>query len=108
MSKKQQGGARDSLVGKNSFSKKARIRDLDSHPTPYVTITSLADYWGISRKMIYKQIDAGTLDAVRFGPRLYRIKTSEARRFERSAKLSPGSPPYEAKSKSRRPAKSRG
>ena len=64
-----------------------RIRTLKDHPEPYVTISELASYWAVSRKQIYKQIDAGTLRAIKLGPRLLRISTSEALRFERIAKM---------------------
>jgi excisionase family DNA binding protein len=66
-----------------------RIMDLQSHPEPYVTTSDLADYWRVSRKQIYKQIEAGTLRAIRLGPRLMRISTAEAIRFEEMAKMSP-------------------
>ena len=65
------------------------IVDLRTHPHPYVTTSDLAGYWKVSRKQIYKQIDAGTLKAIRLGPRLLRISTAEAIRFEDSAKMSP-------------------
>jgi excisionase family DNA binding protein len=70
-------------------STRRRIVRLQTHPDPYVTTTDLADYWGITRKQIYKQIDAGTLTALRLGPHILRIKTAEAVRFERVAKMSP-------------------
>ena len=63
------------------------IRDLSNHPSSYVTTSELADYWLVSRKQIYKQIEAGTLKAIRLGPRLLRISTAEAREFERTAKM---------------------
>jgi excisionase family DNA binding protein len=63
--------------------------DLQKHPDPYVTTSDLAGYWRVSRKQIYKQIDAGTLRAIRLGPRLLRISTAEAIRFEDLAKLLP-------------------
>jgi excisionase family DNA binding protein len=65
------------------------IRDLSTHPVPYVSVGELASYWRISRKQIYKQIDAGTLEAIRLGPRLFRIRTSIARQFEESARMYP-------------------
>ena len=64
-----------------------RIRTLKEHPEPYVTTSELAAYWSVSRKQIYKQIEAGTLRAIKLGPRLLRISTSEALRFERTAKM---------------------
>ena len=66
------------------------IRDLSTHPLAYVSVGELASYWRISRKQIYKQIDAGTLPAIRLGPRLFRIRTCVAREFEENARLSPG------------------
>jgi excisionase family DNA binding protein len=70
-------------------SSRRRIVRLQTHPDPYVTTTDLADYWGVSRKQIYKQIDAGTLTALRLGPHILRIHTAEAIRFERIAKMTP-------------------
>ena len=64
-----------------------RVRDLAAHPLPYVTVAQLADYWLVGRKQIYKQIDAGTLPAIRLGPRLMRIRTVDAIEFERRANL---------------------
>ena len=65
------------------------IRYLESHSRSYVTVGALAEYWQVSRKQIYKQIDAGTLPAIRLGPRLYRIPTGQAREFEVREKLAP-------------------
>ena len=65
------------------------IRDLTNHPTPYVSVGELASYWNVSRKQIYKQIDAGTLEAIRLGPRLFRIRTLVARDFEDRARMHP-------------------
>jgi len=65
-----------------------KIKDLRSHGEPWVAATDLADYWRVSRKQIYKQIDAGTLKAIRLGPRLLRISLAEAVRFEEDAKMS--------------------
>ena len=64
-----------------------RVNDLQSHPEPYVTVAELAEYWLVGRKQIYKQIDAGTLPAIRLGPRLLRIRTADALAFERSAHM---------------------
>ncbi|HEY7442938.1 MAG TPA: helix-turn-helix domain-containing protein, partial [Vicinamibacterales bacterium] len=54
------------------------IDNLESLKRPYVTVPELAQYWGVSSKHLYKQINAGTLPAIRLGPRLVRIRTSEA------------------------------
>lgn len=63
------------------------ITNLESHPSRYVSVHELMNYWGVSRYQLYKQIDAGTLPAVRLGPRLYRIDAGEALKFERAANL---------------------
>jgi excisionase family DNA binding protein len=68
-----------------------KITDLRTHAESYVTTSGLAEYWQVSRKQIYKQIDAGTLVAIRLGPRSLRISTAEAIRFEEIAKMSPPS-----------------
>ena len=64
-----------------------RIRNLKDHPSPYVTTSELAAYWLVSRKQIYKQIEAGTLKAIRLGPRLFRISREDALEFERASKM---------------------
>ena len=66
---------------------KAMIQSLEMHPRAFVTTSELSDYWLVSRKQIYKQIQAGTLKAIRLGPRLMRISTAEALTFERLAKM---------------------
>ena len=63
------------------------IQDLTTHAAAYVTVSELAEYWLVSRKMIYKQIEAGTLRIVKLGPRLLRIRTVEAVDFERRASM---------------------
>ena len=63
------------------------VKDLQLHQEPYVTVGELAEYWLVGRKQIYKQIEAGTLPAIRLGPRLLRIRTADARTFERSANM---------------------
>jgi excisionase family DNA binding protein len=68
-----------------------RIQNLKTHPEPYVTVAELAEYWLVGRKQVYKQIGAGTLPAVRIGPRLVRIRTADAIKFERRADMHPPS-----------------
>jgi excisionase family DNA binding protein len=63
------------------------IQDLSTHPRPFVSVRELCQYWGLSRHELYKQIEAGTLPAVRLGPRLYRVRTADAVRFAISARL---------------------
>lgn len=41
------------------------LRDFQSHPEPYLTVAELAECWLVGRKLIYKQIEAGTLPAIR-------------------------------------------
>ena len=69
--------------------KRARLVSLKSHPEVYVTIGELAEYWAVNRKQLYKQIEAGTLPAIRLGPRLLRIRTADAIQFESNAKMYP-------------------
>jgi excisionase family DNA binding protein len=66
---------------------KPMIQSLETHSRAFVTTNELSEYWVVSRKQIYKQIQAGTLKAIRFGPRLMRISTAEALTFERMAKM---------------------
>ena len=69
-----------------------RIRDLGTHPARYVTIAELAEYWGISRQQIYKRIDAGELEAIQLGSRLYRVRAAAALEYERKARVSAAAP----------------
>ncbi len=66
-----------------------KIANLARHNDKYVTVAQLADYWQVSRRQIYKQIEAGTLGAIRLGPRLYRIQTAVALEFEARAQMGP-------------------
>jgi excisionase family DNA binding protein len=75
--------------GKRGPNASRKILDLQKHPEPYVTTSDLATYWRVSRRQIYKQIDAGTLRALKLGPRLLRISTADAIRFEQMARMSP-------------------
>ncbi len=68
---------------------RTRIANLATHSDKYVSVSQLADYWQVSRKQIYKQIDAGTLEAIRLGERLYRIRTTTALDFEKRARMRP-------------------
>ena len=66
---------------------RTRIVNLATHTEKYVSVGQLAEYWQVSRKQIYKQIDAGTLEAIRLGERLYRMRTSTAFEFEKRAHM---------------------
>jgi excisionase family DNA binding protein len=63
------------------------ILDLATHPSAYVSIGELADYWMVSRRYLYKQVRAGTLDAIQIGPRSCRISRGAALEFERRPKV---------------------
>jgi excisionase family DNA binding protein len=65
------------------------IRDLRTHQSPHVAASDLARYWRVSVKCIYGLVDKGSLRAIRFGPRLLRIRTEDARRFDHMATMSP-------------------
>lgn len=80
----------EGLMGERKRSVR-KILSLKDHPTPFVTISELAQYWLVSRKQIYKQIDAGTLRAIRLGPRLLRVSKRDALEFEETAKMMPAS-----------------
>src|ERR1700682_4942399 len=67
--------------------RRGRIQNLSTHPAAYVTVSELAEYWLVSRRIIYKQIAAGTLHTIKLGPRLLRIRTVEAVDFERRASM---------------------
>jgi hypothetical protein len=41
----------------------------------------------VSRRYLYKQVRAGTLDAIRIGPRSCRIATTAALEFEKRPKM---------------------
>jgi excisionase family DNA binding protein len=63
------------------------IHDLETHPTQYVSVGELADYWLVSRRYLYKQVRSGTLDAIQIGPRSCRIATTAALEFERRPRV---------------------
>jgi excisionase family DNA binding protein len=65
------------------------VRDLTSHEKPFVTTADLADYWGVSRRHIHKQIEQGDLPAVRLGPRSFRVATQDAVEFEKRRTFAP-------------------
>jgi len=63
------------------------IHDLATHPSAYVSVGELADYWMVSRRYLYRQVRAGTLDAIQIGPRSCRIARNAALEFERRPKV---------------------
>lgn len=58
------------------------IRDLSTHQPKFVTVPELAEYWAVSRQLIYKRIEDGELEALRLSERLYRVRTAAALQFE--------------------------
>jgi hypothetical protein len=63
-----------------------QIQDLQAHPEPYVSASQLARYWRVSVKHLHKLLEMGILTGVRLGPRLLRVRTADAIRFEHLAK----------------------
>jgi excisionase family DNA binding protein len=61
--------------------------DLRTHVSAYVTVGELAEYWAVSRRQIYRQIQSGELLALKFGPRLWRVSAESARQLERTSEL---------------------
>jgi excisionase family DNA binding protein len=80
----------------------ARIRNLDTHPDPFVTPTELAEHLKVSLDTIHRAIRSGALTAVRVGPRLVRVRTEDAQRFLRPASASPRAPRTTAKRRPQR------
>jgi excisionase family DNA binding protein len=68
------------------------VRDLISHDKRFLTTDDLANYWGVSRRHIHKQIEQGDLPAVRLGPRSIRVATEDAIDFERRRTFAPSDP----------------
>jgi hypothetical protein len=65
------------------------IQNLAKHRSRFVTVVELAAYWLVSPQQIRHHIDAGALEAVRLGPRLYRVPVEAALRFERGLTRQP-------------------
>jgi excisionase family DNA binding protein len=59
------------------------IQNLTTHVSRFVTVSELAAYWLVSPQQIRRQIESGALEALRLGPRLYRIPVAAALKFER-------------------------
>lgn len=56
------------------------IKDLATHPKPFVTIEALAEYLEVSPRTLYHHIEKGSLKANKVGG-LLKIPLEEARRF---------------------------
>jgi excisionase family DNA binding protein len=59
------------------------ITNLNTHSASYVTVAELAEYWEVTRQLVYKHIQSGLLPAMRLGPRCFRVRTSDALEFEK-------------------------
>ena len=59
------------------------ITNLNTHAASYVTVAELAEYWDVTRQLVYKHIQSGLLPAMRLGPRCFRVRTVDAVAFER-------------------------
>ena len=58
------------------------IKDLKTHPEPYVRVSDLARYWKVDPSTLYRDIDKGALAVERHGPsERIRVATEEARRY---------------------------
>ena len=60
------------------------ITNLNTHAASYVSVAELATYWDVTRQLVYKHIQSGSLPAIRLGPRCFRVRTTDAVDFERS------------------------
>jgi excisionase family DNA binding protein len=71
------------------------ITNLNTHSASYVTVAELAEYWDVTRQLVYKHIQSGLLPAMRLGPRCFRVRTKDAVEFEQllSSKWSTNGPP---------------
>ena len=59
------------------------INNLNTHSASYVTVAELAEYWDVTRQLVYKHIESGLLPAMRLGPRCVRVRTRDAIEFEK-------------------------
>ena len=59
------------------------ITNLNTHAASYVTVAELAEYWDVTRQLVYKHIQSGLLPAMQLGPRCFRVRTKDALEFER-------------------------
>lgn len=58
--------------------------DLKTHAEPYVLVSELADYWRVSTRTIYRDIDKGALPIERVGSSgMIRIPIESARQYGR-------------------------
>lgn len=58
------------------------IADLSQHAEPFVTVRTLARYWGVDRKTVYRAIQKGALPAFRLPGGAIRIRRDDAVAYE--------------------------
>lgn len=58
-----------------------RIRDLDTHPEPWLRVSQVAEYLQVSDRQVWKWHRAGVLEIRNFGDRINRVALTELRRF---------------------------
>ncbi len=58
-----------------------RIRDLDTHPEPWLRVSQVAEYLQVSSDQVWKWHRAGVLLIRNFGDRINRVSLAELRRF---------------------------
>jgi predicted DNA-binding transcriptional regulator YafY len=59
----------------------SEIKDLDTHPEPYVTISDIASYWQVHRATVYRDIAKGALVPHYLPSGHMRIAIKEARNY---------------------------
>ena len=62
-------------------------RTVKSQHAPFLTPSQLAACWGIDQKEIVRRIESGELQALRFGARLFRVRTADALAYEKQHHL---------------------
>lgn len=61
------------------------MADVPNSTPPCVTVAMLAKQWQCSMSFIYDEIKAGRLMAMRFGPKLLRIRKTDVEAYEAAA-----------------------
>ena len=81
------GGETSRMVVKPRSRSEKSIQSLANHPSAYVTPAELAKYWQLAPAELLEHIENGTLKALRFSARLFRIRTKDAIEFERQTRM---------------------
>jgi excisionase family DNA binding protein len=59
------------------------LTDMRACSSAFVTVRELSEYWKVSRKHVLKLIETGRLEAIRLGPKTYRVRVQTVMEFER-------------------------